>query len=126
MAHEDEPSLPESYWNALRRQEPNERVVDQAYFRFTLDRTVRRPPPRVTGWLVFGFVAGVAAVSAAATGSYSLLRWLPLVPPESSASSWVEPSTRHHLPSAASARALPPASGSAVVNPPSAAPPAER
>ena len=126
MAHEDEPSLPEADWNALRRQEPNERVVDQAYFRFTLDRTVRRPPPRVTGWLVFGFVAGVAAVSAAASGRFWLLRWLPLVPHESSASSWVHPSKRHHLPPAVSARALPPARGSAAVNPPNDAPSNER
>lgn len=120
MAHEDEPSLPESYWNAMRRDEPNERVVDHAYFRFTLDRTVRKPPPRVTHWLVFGFVAGVAAVSAAATGRFWLLRWLPLVPHESSAS-WVHPA-KHHSPTAPSAHALPSPSASAVVTPAPSAP----
>jgi hypothetical protein len=121
MAHEDDPSLPESYWNALRRSEPNERAVDHAYFRFTIERTVRRPPPRVIHWLVFGFVAGVAAVSAAASGLDGLLRWLPLVPHESRAS-WVHPS-KHRLPTSGSAPALPAASASAVVNPvPTAAP----
>ena len=115
MAHDDEPSLPESYWNAMRRDEPRGRSVDHAYFRFTLDRTVRRRPPRVTHYLVFGFVAGVAAVSAAASGSFWLLRWLPLVPHESRAS-WVHTST-HPVPPAASARALPSSSAPAVVKP---------
>jgi hypothetical protein len=86
MAQEEEPSLPESFWNALRRQRPNERAVDHAYFRFTMAHSFRRPPPRVIHYLVFGFVAGVAAVSAAASGRYWLLQWLPLVPHESRAS----------------------------------------
>jgi len=86
MTHEDEPSLPESFWNALRRDAANERDVDRRYFRFTLSRSVPRPPVRVLHYLVFGFVAGVAAVSAAASGRDWLLRWLPLVPHESRAS----------------------------------------
>ena len=86
MTHEDEPSLPESFWNALRRDAANERDVDRRYFRFTLSRSVPRPPVRVFHYLVFGFVAGVAAVSAAASGRDWLLRWLPLVPHESRAS----------------------------------------
>lgn len=90
MTHEDEPSLPESYWNALRRHRPNERDVDRRYFRFIVSRSVPRPPVRVVHWLVFGFVAGVAAVSAAASGRFALLRWLPLVPHESRASSGSE------------------------------------
>lgn len=94
MANEDEPSLPESFWNALRREETNERAVDRAYFRFTMARSFRRPP-RVLHYLVFGFVAGVAAVSAAASGSYWLLRWLPLVPHESRASG-ADPWKHHH------------------------------
>jgi hypothetical protein len=87
MAHEDEPSLPESFWSTLRRDEPKERDVDRGYFRFVMSRSVPRPPVRVVHWLVFGFLAGVAAVSAAASGRYWLLRWLPLVPHESRASS---------------------------------------
>jgi len=108
MAHEDEPSLPESFWNALRRERTNERDVDRRYFRFTLSRSVPRPPVRVVHYLVFGFVAGVAAVSAAASGRYWLLRWLPLVPHESRASSgW-----HHRIPAADTARAVPPAPSS--------------
>jgi len=86
MTHEDEPSMPESFWNTLRRDAANERDVDRRYFRFTLSRSVPRPPVRVVHYLVFGFVAGVAAVSAAASGRDWLLRWLPLVPHESRAS----------------------------------------
>jgi hypothetical protein len=109
MPHEDEPSLPESFWNSLRREAPNERAVDQAYFRFTMARSFPRRP-RVIHYLVFGFVAGVAAVSAAATGSYWLLQWLPLVPHESRASS-AEAWEHRHAP-AGSARALPSAAPS--------------
>jgi hypothetical protein len=86
MTHEEEPSLPESFWNAVRRQQSNERAVDHAYFRFTMARSFRRPRPRVIHYLVFGFVAGVAVVSAAASGSDWLLQWLPLVPHQSRAS----------------------------------------
>ena len=122
MAHEDEPSLPESFWTALRRQQPNERAVDHAYFRFTIARSFRRPAPRVIHYLVFGFVAGVAAVSAAASGRYWLLQWLPLVPHESRASG-VNPWRPQHP--TGSARALPATSSSAralVNEPPGDAP----
>jgi hypothetical protein len=87
VPYEDEPSLPESFWNALRRQRPRERDVDRRYFRFIVSRSVPRPPVRVIHWLVFGFAAGVAAVSAAASGRFGILRWLPLVPHESRAAS---------------------------------------
>lgn len=110
MAHQDEPSLPESFWNAVRRVKPNERDVDHAYFRFTMARSFRRPPPRVIPYLAFGFVAGVAAVSAAASGRYWLLQWLPLVPHESRASG-VPPWKEQHP--AGGAHALPSASSSA-------------
>ena len=63
MTHDDEPSLPESFWNTVRRDAQDERDVDRRYFRFTLSRSVPRPPVRVFHYLVFGFVAGVAAVS---------------------------------------------------------------
>lgn len=109
MTHEDEPSLPESFWSTLRRDVQNERDVDRRYFRFTLSRSVPRPPVRVIHYLVFGFVAGVAAVSAAASGRDWLLRWLPLVPHESRASApWkhLTPATdaTHELPPAPSSR----------------------
>ena len=113
MAHEDEPSLPASFWTTLRRDEPSERVVDRAYFRFTMAHAFRPSPPRVIHYLVFGFVAGVAAVSAAASGKYWLLRWLPLVPHESRASSaWVDHAT-HRPPLLGGARTVPSASASA-------------
>jgi hypothetical protein len=117
MAHEEEPSLPESFWNTLRRDEPNERDVDRGYFRFTMSRSVPRPPVRVVHWLVFGFLAGVAAVSAAASGRYWLLRWLPLVPHESRASS-ADP-WKHRAPATEGALASPPAASSvpSVVEP---------
>jgi hypothetical protein len=112
MAHEDEPSLPESFWNTLRRHGPNERDVDRRYFRFTLSRSVPRPPIRVIHYLVFGFVAGVAAVSAAASGRDWILRWLPLVPHESRASSpW-----KHRAPATNTANTAPP-SASASASP---------
>jgi hypothetical protein len=98
MIDEDEPSLPESDWNALRREQPSERAIDRAYFRFTTARSFRRRRPRGLQYLVFGFVAGVAAVSAAASGRYWLLQWLPLVPHESRASG-VAPWKHHHVPS---------------------------
>jgi hypothetical protein len=110
MANEDEPSLPESFWNTLRRDDTNERDVDRGYFRFTMSRTLPRPPVRVIHYLVFGFAAGVAAVSAAASGRYWLLRWLPLVPHESRASS--AESWRHPARAADRAVALPPAPSS--------------
>lgn len=117
MAHDDEPSLPESFWNALRRDAPNERDVDRGYFRFRMSRSLPRPPVRVIHYLVFGFAAGVAAVSAAASGRYWLLRWLPLVPHESRASpveSW-----KHRAPATERETALP----RAVSSEPSAATP---
>jgi hypothetical protein len=108
MTNEDEPSVPESFWNALRRDPRNERDVDRRYFRFTLSRSVPRPPVRVVHWLVFGFVAGAAAVSAAASGWNGVLRWLPLVPHESRASSpW-----KHRTPATAATTASPPAASS--------------
>ncbi len=117
MAHDDEPSLPQSFWNTLRRDAPNERDIDRGYFRFTMARSLPRPPARVIHYLVFGFVAGVAAVSAAASGRYWLLRWLPLVPHESRASS-AEP-WKHGVPATEGAATLPSAasSGPAVVKP---------
>ncbi len=103
MKDEDEPSLPESFWNTLRRDVQNERDVDRRYFRFTLSRSVPRPPVRVVHYLVFGFVAGVAAVTAAASGRYGILRWLPLVPHESRASApW-----QHRAPATGAATASP-------------------
>ncbi len=103
MKDEDEPSLPESFWNTLRRDLQNERDVDRRYFRFTLSRSVPRPPVRVIHYLVFGFVAGVAAVTAAASGRYGILRWLPLVPHESRASApW-----QHRAPATGTATASP-------------------
>jgi hypothetical protein len=112
MTDEDEPALPESFWSALRRDGSSERDVDRRYFRFTLSRSVPRPPVRVVHWLVFGFVAGAAAVSAAASGRFALLRWLPLVPHESRAASpWKQraPATdaTTALPAAASSRPNP-------------------
>jgi len=109
MADEEEPSLPESFWNTLRRDVQNERDVDRRYFRFTLSRSVPRPPVRVIHYLVFGFVAGVAAVTAAASGRYGILRWLPLVPHESRASA---PWKQHRAPATDAATALPAASSS--------------
>lgn len=125
MANEDEPSLPQSFWNTLRRDDSNERDIDRGFFRFTMSRSLPRPPVRVIQYLVFGFVAGVAAVSAAASGRYWLLRWLPLVPHESRASSaapW-----KHQSRADDGAIALPPpaASGAAVAKPlPNDTPPA--
>ncbi|HEV8549233.1 MAG TPA: hypothetical protein VGQ57_09395 [Polyangiaceae bacterium] len=110
MSHEDEPSLPESFWNTLRRDDAKERDIDRGYFRFTLSRSLPRPPARIIHWLVFGFVAGVAAVSAAASGRYWILRWLPLVPHESRASS-VHP-WRHRAPSTDGELSSPPAASS--------------
>jgi hypothetical protein len=110
MTREDEPSLPQSAWNTLRRDAPNERDIDRGYFRFTMSRSLPRPPVRVVHYLVFGFVAGVAAVSAAASGRYWLLRWLPLVPHESRASS--EDSWKRRTPATEGARALPAAAAS--------------
>lgn len=111
VTHEDEPSLPESVWSTLRRDAANERDVDRRYFRFTLSRSVPRPPVRVIHYLVFGFVAGVAAVSAAASGRDWLLRWLPLVPHDSRASSpWQHSTPANHatsVPPAPSSRARP-------------------
>jgi hypothetical protein len=111
MAHEDEPSLPESFWTALRRDEPQESAMDRAYFRFTIARSFRRSRPRGFQYLVFGFVAGVAAVSAAASGRYWLLRWLPLVPHESRASG--APAWSHRSPASGVAPSSPAASSSA-------------
>lgn len=124
MRNEDEPSLPQSFWSTLRRDDTKERDIDRAFFRFSMSRSLPRPPVRVIHYLVFGFVAGVAAVSAAASGRYWLLRWLPLVPHESRASS-VNP-WKHQSAPTDDALALPPpaASGPAVAQPfPGNAPP---
>jgi len=110
MAQEEEPTLPESFWNALRRDEPKEGEMDRAYFRFTIARSFRRSRPRGFQYLVFGFVAGVAAVSAAASGRYWLLRWLPLVPHESRASD--APAWKHHATTLSSSSSSPAASSS--------------
>ncbi len=124
MTNEDEPSLPQSFWSTLRRDDTNERDIDRGFFRFTMSRSLPRPPARVIHYLVFGFVAGVAAVSAAASGRYWLLRWLPLVPHESRASS-ADP-WKHQAATAEDAPALPspPVRGPAVAKPfPSNTPP---
>ena len=124
MSNEDEPSLPQSFWSTLRRDDTNERDIDRGFFRFTMSRSVPRPPARVIHYLVFGFVAGVAAVSAAASGRYWLLRWLPLVPHESRASS-ADP-WKHQTTASDDTRPLPPSAsnGPAVVEPlPSNTPP---
>jgi hypothetical protein len=75
----DEPPLPESIWNLLRRDEPDPGTLQAAYRRF-----VTRPPERVSAfrvvrWLAVGFVAG-GSVAFAATGVPALRArlWRPL------------------------------------------------
>jgi hypothetical protein len=63
----DEPPLPESIWNLLRRDEADPRAIRAAYWRFSRRRVEPISALRVLRWLAAGFAAGWG-VAFAATG----------------------------------------------------------
>lgn len=64
---DEQPPLPESIWNLLRRDEPEPEAIQSAYGRYVARRPDRVSPFRVMRWLAVGFVAG-GSVAFAATG----------------------------------------------------------
>jgi hypothetical protein len=63
----DEPPLPESIWETLRRDEPDDQKVQIAYLRFAARRQPLTSPLLLLRWLAAGFGAGWG-VAFAATG----------------------------------------------------------
>jgi hypothetical protein len=61
----DEPPLPGSLWDALRRDEPDPRAVQRAYLRFVTSPRARALHLGLVSWLVAGFVLGWGVVFAA-------------------------------------------------------------
>ena len=78
-SEDEQPPLPESIWNLLRRDEPEPGAIQAAYGRYVTRQPRRVSTLRIVRWLAVGFVAG-GSVAFAATGVPALRArlWHPL------------------------------------------------
>ncbi|HEX5100171.1 MAG TPA: hypothetical protein VFV94_11755, partial [Polyangiaceae bacterium] len=65
IPEDEQPPLPESIWNLLRRDEPEPEAIQSAYRRYVLRQPDRVSAFRVVRWLAVGFVAGGGVAFAA-------------------------------------------------------------